>query len=311
MQHKSFFRNFIVITLTLWAIFSLLLYQNLALLGMVVIAFLLGLRHGFDVDHIIAIDNTTRQLAEKGNSSATTGLFFALGHSSVVFLLTLVVILGMSLAQTQKAGLLTVGAIIGSIVSILFLWLTGSMNTVSLYRLIKYNHTSHAHSPFTRWLKPVFKLIDKPYKMYFVGFFFGLGFDTATEIALLGLAATATLNGESPWAILCLPAAFALGMTWVDSLDALIMTKLVDKKLLNSAKHRTFNITILLIVIVTAFSIGFIQLCGLVRFNMRGVVNFIANHSPWFGGMLFFVLLILLFLFKFTGIFQRKNIPLQ
>ena len=269
---------------------------------MVFIAFMLGLRHGFDIDHIVAIDNVTRQLAQKDKPSVTTGLFFALGHSSVVFLLSLLVILGVSLAKAEDMGVISVGAVIGSVVSIAFLWLTGSMNLLSLYNLIKHQQNTHVHSPLTRWLKPLFKMIDKPYKMYPVGFLFGLGFDTATEIALLGLAATASLSGESIWLILALPIAFALGMTWVDSLDALLMTKLINAQKVNKQVFRRYNIVILFIVISTSFMVGFIQLFGLFDLDVYGIIGFVGDHSPWFG-----IGLVVLLLSIFVALMFKKQ----
>ncbi len=294
MCDKRFFGKFIIVSIVLWVVFGLMFYQHLSLLGMVFIAFVLGLRHGFDVDHIVAIDNITRKLAASDKPSITIGLFFALGHSTVVFLLTFFVILGVSLTQTEKVGVLATGALVGSIVSITFLWLTASMNVVSLYHMVRRNQSKHLHSPLAHWLRPIFKLIDKPYKMYPVGFLFGLGFDTATEIALLGLAASVSLQGESIWLILCLPIAFALGMTWVDSLDAIIMTKLVDTNSLNSSKYKHFNITVLLIVIFAAFSVGFIQLFSLIGIKMYDMVGFVLDYSPWFGAAIVLILLLLL-----------------
>ena len=299
---QRFFIRFILITIMIWTLFFLSLVDHLNLLLMVFIAFMLGIRHGFDVDHIVAIDNVTRQLATQNRSSITAGLFFALGHSSVVFLLTLLVILGVSLAQAQQLGMIGIGAIIGSVVSILFLWLTGGMNIFSLYRLIKYGNFQHAHSPLGKFAKPLFKLVDKPYKMYPVGFLFGLGFDTATEIALLGLAASASLTGESIWLVLSLPIAFALGMTWIDSLDSLLMTKLMNTQKTNSFAFRRYNITILLIVIVASFMVGFIQLFALLDVDMKGIVTFIGDHSPWFGGGI-----VLLFMVIFIGTMLKKS----
>ncbi len=302
-MYQKFFRHFIAISLIVWTIFALLFYQHLNLLAIVFIAFMLGLRHGFDVDHIVAIDNVTRQLAASGKPSVTTGLFFALGHSSIVFLLTLLVILGVSLTKAEDLGIIGIGAMIGSIVSIVFLWLTGGMNLISLYRLVKYQQNKHAHSPLTRWFKPLFTLVDKPYKMYPVGFLFGLGFDTATEIALLGLAATASLSGESIWLILSLPIAFALGMTWVDSLDALLMTRLISSQNVNDQLFRRYNIAILLIVITASFAVGLIQLLGLIERDIEGVVSFIGDHSPWFGAGLVLIMLVV-----FVSMILKKKV---
>jgi len=303
-MHQRFFRSFLFISLVIWALFAILFFDHLNLLLMVFIAFMLGLRHGFDVDHIVAIDNVTRQLAAQNKSSVSTGLFFALGHSSVVFLLTLLVILGVSLAQAQQLGIIAIGAMIGSIVSILFLWLTGGMNIFSLYRPIKHGDCQHAHSPLSKLAKPLFKLIDKPYKMYPVGFLFGLGFDTATEIALLGLAASASLTGESIWLIVSLPIAFALGMTWIDSLDSLLMTKLVSTQKINAFAFKRYNIAILTIVIIASFVVGFIQLFGLIGFDVKGFSSFVGEHSPWFGVGL--TLLFMLF-FIITMFYKRTN----
>lgn len=306
-------KNITIFSVLILALLLFLATQDLKMLSMIGIAFMLGLRHGFDADHIVAIDNVTRQLITQNRASFKTGLFFALGHSTIVFLLTLLIVIGFSFASIEKTSALDIGAFFGTIVSAVFLLLTGTMSLLSLKKMLK-NKTSMAHdhtsnSILAKLFRPIIKVIDRPYKMYFVGFLFGLGFDTATEIALLGMAAANVLNGLSIWYIMLLPISFALGMIIVDSIDAGLMSKVLS---FNSKEQRfyRYNIIILCIVIVAAYIVALVELLGLLNTNIATinlVTDFVDDYSSTIGLSLVAIFSVF-FVFKFVNVYSKRKI---
>lgn len=181
------------------------------LFSYLIIAAGLGLRHGLDADHIVVIDNITRKLVSDNKTSATTGLFFALGHSTIVFLMTIMVVLGLNSTHDYWQSIDKFGNNFGAIISMLFLSITLILNIIML-RDVKKRSYSEVNSNYPRSGNYLLRSIDNPHKMYLVGFLFGLGFDTATEVGLLALAATTLLHGVSVYWILLLPISFACGM---------------------------------------------------------------------------------------------------
>ncbi|API87694.1 HoxN/HupN/NixA family nickel/cobalt transporter [Francisella uliginis] len=305
-------KNITIFSLLILALLLFLAAQDLKMLSMIGIAFMLGLRHGFDADHIVAIDNVTRQLITQNRASFKTGLFFALGHSTIVFLLTLLIIIGFSFTSIEKTSALDIGAFFGTIISAIFLLLTGTMSLISLKNLLKNNnYSAHDHtsnSILTKFFRPLIKVIDRPYKMYFVGFLFGLGFDTATEIALLGMAAANVLNGLSIWYVMLLPFSFALGMIIVDSIDAGLMSKVLK---INTKEQRfyRYNIIILSIVVAAAYIIALVELLGLLNTNITIVnliTDFIGNNSPIIGFSLV-AIFCMFFMFKFANNYSKRK----
>lgn len=305
-------KNITIFSLLILALLLFLAAQDIKMLSMIGIAFLLGLRHGFDADHIVAIDNVTRQLITQNRASFKTGLFFALGHSTIVFLLTLLIIIGFSFASIEKTSALDIGAFFGTVVSAIFLLLTGTMSLISLKNLLKNKNSAHDHtsdSMLTKFFRPLIKVIDRPYKMYFVGFLFGLGFDTATEIALLGMAAANILNGLSIWYVMLLPFSFALGMIIVDSIDAGLMSKVL-KINTKEQKFYRYNIIILSIVIAAAYIIALVELLGLLNTNIvtiNLITDFIGNNSPIIGFSLV-AIFCMFFMFKFANSYSKRNL---
>jgi len=196
----------------------------LATLGIGLTAYALGVRHAFDADHIAAIDNTTRRLAERGKPADTVGFWFSLGHSTIVVVLCILLTFGLdavgsSLADDDSA-LRTWTGVIGPSVSGAFLLVIAAVNIASLRR-----HHVHAGGPVFRLLKPFEQAVDRPSRMYIVGLLFGLGFDTATEIGLLTLAGAATLVAVPWWAALTLPILFAAGMSAFDTSQGAVMRR--------------------------------------------------------------------------------------
>ncbi len=205
-----------------------------------VTAYTLGMRHAFDADHIAAIDNTTRKLMADGKRPMSVGFWFSLGHSSIVFLLCVLLALGIHVAGQlgdDSSTLHQVTSLIGTLVSGVFLMILGIINLVILVGIVKVfqrmrhgdydeaelEHHLNNRGFMNRILRGVTKAVTKPWQMYPVGLLFGLGFDTATEIGLLVLAGGAAASSLPWYAILTLPVLFAAGMSLLDTIDGSFM----------------------------------------------------------------------------------------
>jgi high-affinity nickel-transport protein len=239
--------------------------------GTGVLAYTLGMRHAFDADHIAAIDNTTRKLVNDGKRPLSVGFFFSLGHSSVVFALAVLLNFGIHALDTQVAtgssGLHQATNLIGTTVSGTFLYLIALLNLVVLVGIVKVFRQmrtgSFDNDELERQLdnrglmNRVFRgwgdRIDSPWKMYPVGLLFGLGFDTATEVALLVLAGTAVAGGLPFWAILSLPILFAAGMTLFDTIDGCFMNFAYDWAFAKPVRKVFYNLTITGLSVFVAF----------------------------------------------------------
>jgi high-affinity nickel-transport protein len=301
---KTFLFLFFIATIACFLLFC----KSISMLGTLSIAFMLGLKHGFDADHIVAIDNVTRQLVAKDRASFKTGLFFALGHSTIVFLLTFFIALGFSFSKAESTGVIGLGAIFGTVMSACFLFLTGSINLFSLFK-INSAHEHGTNSVLSKLFKPIIKTIDRPYKMYFVGFLFGLGFDTATEIALLGMAAANAINSVSVWYIMLLPMAFALGMIIVDSIDAAMMSKVLRLDI-KEKRYKVYNILILCIVIIAAYVISiveFMSLSDISESQLTQIISFFDDNSSTIGITLVTIFFVF-FVFKFANTYSKSKL---
>jgi len=250
--------------------------------GTGVTAYTLGLRHAFDADHIAAIDNTTRKLMAEGKRPMSTGFFFSLGHSTIVFMLAFLFAIGVKAldGQVQDNGsqLHNLSGWIGTGVSGTFLYIIAALNIVILWGIInvfremrsgRYDEAQLEHQLNTRGLMNRFfgrftKTITKPWQMYPIGVLFGLGFDTATEVALLFLAAGAAGAGLPFYAILCLPILFAAGMSLLDTIDGSFMNFAYGWALSKPVRKVFYNITITGLSVAVALVIGTIELAGLL-----------------------------------------------
>ena len=283
MNKRFIFQLFSVVLIISVTAAAVLANVNQALLLMGLAAFGLGLRHGIDADHIVAIDNVTRKLLSEQKNSLTTGLYFALGHSTVVFLLTVILVLG--LYQIQDAGnvLRNYGSVIGAGVSATFLLLTALMNIPVLRELIRNKELSTAApvGVMAYFGRRLFN-INHSRGMYIVGFCFGLGFDTATEVALLGTAAVAVLQGTQIWAVLLLPVLFAGGMIMTDSLDCVFMASVFGWAAERKARLRKYNIIIIGCATASATILGLLSLAGLLA-ELLDWQNVLAQVASWLG----------------------------
>jgi high-affinity nickel-transport protein len=251
-------------------------------IGLGVTAYLLGVRHAFDVDHIAAIDNTTRKLVGERKPSLSVGLWFSLGHSSVVFGLCVLVGLGIRALANQvgdeSSQLQQTTGLIGTIVSGVFLVLIGLLNLISLAGITRVfrrmrngqldeaelEHHLNNRGFLARILNRVMRSVSKPWHMYPVGLLFGLGFDTATEISLLVLAGGAAAFSLPWYAILTLPILFAAGMSTFDAADGAFMSAAYGWAFLRPVRKVFYNLTITALSVTVALGIGLVELLGLL-----------------------------------------------
>jgi high-affinity nickel-transport protein len=245
-----------------WAL--VVFHDRPVLLGTSLLAWSLGLRHAVDADHIAAIDNVTRKLMQEGSRPLTVGLFFALGHSSVVALAALGVAAAVPLFGGRLEVWTRIGGTIGTLVSVFFLLAIAATNLV----ILRSNGQDRQAAPngglLARLCRPLFALIRRPWHMMVLGVLFGLGFDTATEVALLGLSATQAAHGASAGAILVFPALFATAMALVDTADGVLMTRAYGWALADPVRRLRYNRVLTLVSVAVAVVVAAIELLGLL-----------------------------------------------
>ena len=250
--------------------------------GTGVLAYTLGMRHAFDADHIAAIDNTTRKLVGDGKRPLSVGFFFSLGHSSVVFILAILLNFGIRALngdlRNDKSTLHGMTSVIGTSVSGTFLYLIAALNVVILIGIVKVFREMRSgkfsdaeleeqlakRGLMNRLLGPLNKRVDASWKMYPIGLLFGLGFDTATEVAFLVLAGTAVISGLPFYAVISLPFLFAAGMSLFDTADGCFMNFAYDWAFARPVRKVYYNLTITGLSVFVAFFIGTIEILGLI-----------------------------------------------
>jgi len=253
-----------------------------ALAGLAGLAYSFGLRHAFDADHISAIDNTTRKLLQQGKRPVGVGFFFSLGHSTVVLLISLA--LGLAVRAVvegvvgQGGELKSIGGLIGTAVSGGFLLLIGILNLIVFLDIIttfqrmrrgEYDRESLeqqliAGGPLTRLFSGLFKIVSESWQMYPIGFLFGLGFDTASEVALLAISAGAAARGLPITAVLSLPLIFAAGMSLMDTTDGAFMAKAYSWAFSSPVRKLFYNLTMTGLSVFVALVVGVIELLQLL-----------------------------------------------
>jgi high-affinity nickel-transport protein len=265
------------------------------LIGTAFLAYVFGLRHAFDADHIAAIDNVVRKLMQEGEKPLSVGFFFSLGHSSIVIIASAIIAATAAALQTQLDEFHTVGGVIGTLVSAFFLLAIGLANLLVLRgiwaafsRVRRGERVADedidamlANRGFlARLFKSVFGVVRKSWHMYPVGFLFGLGFDTATEIGLLGISATQAASGMSFWSIMVFPALFTAGMALVDTTDSVAMVGAYGWAFVNPVRKLWYNLTITAASVAVAIFIGGVEALGLVGDKLAlsgGVWDVIGN----------------------------------
>ncbi len=259
------------------------------------LAYTFGLRHAVDADHIAAIDNVTRKLMQEGKRPVSVGFFFSLGHSTIVILLSTGLAVAATAIQQNMPQLQEVGGLIGTIVSATFLFIIGFINLLVLIDLFKmFHHVTHGgeyndatideflaqRGLMNRFFRPLMRGIDSSWKMYPLGFLFGLGFDTASEIAILGISATAGGNGMPFLYVMLLPLLFTAGMTLVDTTDAVMMLGAYGWAFVKPIRKLYYNINITLVSVLIALVVGTLEVLSIVASKMGWSGGFWA----WLGG---------------------------
>ena len=255
--------------------------------GTGLLAYTLGMRHAFDADHISAIDNTTRKLMAEGKRPLSVGFFFSLGHSSVVFVMTILLGLGVralgSQVSNNTSALHHYGGLVGTLVSGAFLYLIAILNLLVLWGIVKVfarmRHGSYSEEELETYLNqrgllmrffgPLARAIDTSWKMYPLGFLFGLGFDTFTEIAFLVLAGSAVASGLPFWALLSLPILFAAGMALLDTIDGSFMNFAYGWAFSRPVRKVYYNIIITGLSVAVALFIGTLELLGVLAGQLK------------------------------------------
>jgi nickel/cobalt transporter (NiCoT) family protein len=260
----------------LWAVYEFRAFP--LLLGTALLAYSFGLRHAVDADHIAAIDNVTRRLMQEGQRPVCVGLFFSLGHSTVVVLASVAVALTATTFKEQLLELQLLGGVVGTSVSATFLLgialanivvLRGVIRTLrsvrrgGVYREEDANLLLAGGGLLARLCGPLFRMIRRSWHMFPLGLLFGLGFDTATEVGLLGISAAQAANGLPIWSILVFPALFTAAMTLVDTLDSLLMLGAYGWAFVRPVRKLYYNITVTSISIVLALVVGGIEILNL------------------------------------------------
>jgi high-affinity nickel-transport protein len=249
------------------------------LIGTAVLAYVLGLRHGVDADHIASIDNVVRKLMQEGKRPVSAGLFFSLGHSLSVTLAVAAIAAAAFALAGRFAEVRSVGSVIGTGASAFFLLAIAVINIVILRGVWKSFRRARRGEPvaeheldillngrglLSRLFRPLFRMVSRSWQMFPVGFLFGLGFDTATEISLFTVAASQASGGMTFGAIMIFPALFTAGMTLIDTSDSVLMVGAYGWAFLNPIRKIWYNLTITAISVVVALLIGGIEALGLI-----------------------------------------------
>jgi len=263
-----------------------------SLVGLGVVAYLFGLRHAFDADHISAVDDTVRYMLQKGKQPLGVGFFFSLGHSSIVLGLAVAIAFSANAVKQHLPQLQNLGGVIGASVSGVFLWIIGILNLLVLLDIIKVwgqaKTGKHSHAHLEELLSQrgfmnrlfggrLQKVINHSWQMYPLGLLFGLGFDTASEVGLLAITAGASAGNLPLPAVLSLPVLFAAGMTMMDTTDGVLMVKAYNWAFLNPLRKIYYNITTTGLSVAVALIIGTIELLQ-VMINVLGLKGAVFDY---------------------------------
>lgn len=307
--------------IAVWAVALALFGDQPVLLGASSLAWILGLRHAIDADHIAAIDGATRRLMHEERHGPArpmlTGLFFSLGHSTVVWLGAIGAALIASAATPGLARVREIGGVIGPSVSVLFLFAIAIANLFVLFSLVSALRRGRADEetdgelddrlvpggPLARLFRPLFRLVTRSRHMFLVGVLFGLGFDTATEIMVLGISASAATHGAAIWSILVFPALFTAAMSFVDTLDSALMARAYGWAFIQPRRKLTYNIAVTFASVVVALAVGTVQVMAMLAAGDGGVAGWLRE---W-GGYAAIALFALVWLVARTGSARRAG----
>ncbi len=306
-----------------WALIAFHAYP--VLLGTSFLAYGFGLRHAVDADHIAAIDNVTRKLMQEGKRPLAAGFFFSLGHSTVVVLASIGVAVTAAAFQDQLEDFHTIGGVIGTSISAVFLLLIAIINIVLLlnvYRAFRRVRAGGACGDadlalmtsggglFARLCRSLFRLIERSWYMYPLGFLFGLGFDTASEVGLLGISAAEASNGLSIWSILVFPALFTAGMTLIDTTDSILMVGAYGWAFVKPIRKLYYNMTITFVSVIVAVMVGGVEALGLLadRFGLTGGVwDAVTGLNDNFGALGYLIIGVFVVTWLVSVLLYRLN----
>jgi nickel/cobalt transporter (NiCoT) family protein len=295
----------------LWAILAFRNYP--VLLGTAFLAYSFGLRHAVDADHIASIDNVTRKLMQEGKKPVAVGFMFSMGHSTIVVLGSAAIAITTLVLQHRMGAVRAIGGVIGTTVSSLFLLSIAVVNLLVLRSVYRSFVNVRKGEPYvdedldmlladrgflSRIFRPLFAMITRSWHMYPLGLLFGLGFDTATEIGLLGISAAEASKGLSLWSVLVFPALFAAGMSLIDTTDNILMLGAYGWAFVKPVRKLYYNLTITSVSVAVALVVGGIEALGLLaeRFHLEGFLwNMVRELNGNFGMLGYFIIGIFLF----------------
>lgn len=260
--------------------------DHLAVMSTALLAWVFGLRHAVDADHIAAIDNIVRKLMQTDDKPKCVGLYFALGHSTIVFLATIVLSVTTISLLDGNGAVSAVGSLVAVAGSTTFLLLIALLNAVAFIGLWRtFSSSPLATQPpasveaglagggvVARLLRPMFRMVTKPWHTYAVGLIFGLGFDTATEIGVISISAAEAARRASLWSVLVFPALFAAGMALVDTADSVLMVSAYRWAFVDPSRKLWYNLTITGASVIVALFVGSVEALGLLgdRLSLSG-----------------------------------------
>jgi nickel/cobalt transporter (NiCoT) family protein len=315
----------VIANVSAWTWAFLAFHSHPVFLGTALLAYGFGLRHAVDADHIAAIDNVTRKLMQEGKRPVSAGFFFSLGHSSVVILASVVIAATAMAFRHQISAIHSIAGPIGTLVSALFLLVIAAMNVtilLAIYRTFRRVKSGGRYLDddidmllagrglLSRLFRPMFSLIGCSWHMYPLGFLFGLGFDTATEIGLLGISAAQASQGMPVSSILVFPALFTAGMSLVDTTDNILMLGAYGWAFVKPIRKLYYNMTITVVSVLVASLIAGVEALGLIRdqLNLKGVFwDSIAALNDSFGTIGYLIVGIFILSWVVSAIIYRAR----
>jgi len=271
------------INLLAWTWAFAVFHDRPTLLGTAMLAWVFGLRHAVDADHLAAIDNVVRKLMQEGRGADSVGFWFSLGHSSVVILASAAIAASAVAVHGWLGQARQIGEVAGTLVSGVFLIAIAAANLLALraiWRTLRLaQHDARVEDSdldaklggrglLTHLLRPLFMAISRSWQMYPLGFLFGLGFDTATEIGVLGISATQTVQGMSPWQAMVFPALFTAGMALVDTTDSVLMVRAYGWAFVDPLRKLWYNFVMTAVSVFAAVLIGGVEVLGLLSSHL-------------------------------------------
>ncbi|MGB9195859.1 MAG: HoxN/HupN/NixA family nickel/cobalt transporter [Terriglobales bacterium] len=296
-----------VFNLGVWAWASIAFHRYPVLMGTALLAYSFGLRHAVDADHIAAIDNVTRKLMQDGKRPVAVGFMFSLGHSTVVIIGSAAIAGAAMALQHRLDNIRGIASTIGTLVSAFFLFAIAIVNLIVLRSIYRAFARVRRGEPYleedlnillagrgilSRMFRPIFRMISRSWHMYPLGFLFGLGFDTATEVGLLGISAAEAAKGLSFWNVLVFPVLFAAGMSLIDTTDNILMLGAYGWAFVKPIRKLYYNITITSVSVIVALVVGGIEALGLLgeHFHLEGWFwDAIAKLDSNFGTLGYFI----------------------